>query len=64
MKEKVEAEMVDLRLGEAFPEFPNGTKPAIVKQGIIKAAEGIRDRAKEARQKRVELEKVEFPEIE
>jgi len=62
--QKIEDEQVDVPIGEAFPEFLDGTKPSAEKQGIIKAAEGIRERARDAKRKRIALQKLEFPEIE
>lgn len=63
-QQDIEGQPQDVPLGEAFVTFPDGTKPTKVKADIIKAAQGIIAKAKEAKKIRERLQQVEFPEIE
>jgi len=59
----IDGEEQQVALGEAFIPVPDGTKPAKVTAGIIKAARGIMAKHKQAVNYRQKLEQVEFPEI-
>lgn len=63
-KGEVEGELQDISLGSGRITLRDNTKPSKVKAEIIKAAQGIMAKNREAQSKTKSLQQVEFPEIE
>ena len=59
----VEGEDTESPIGEAAIRFPSSTEINDIKSRIIDAAEGIMKAHKNAKDKRKDIEELEFPEI-
>lgn len=62
-QQQVEGQPQEMPIGEAFPTIPQGTEMADVKDIIVDAAEKILDAVKDAKDKRKDIEELDFPDI-
>lgn len=63
-KEEIEGKLEDVAFGGDRITLLNDAKPSQVKAEIVKAAHRIMAKVKEAKRKKENLQKVEYPEIE